>query len=225
MFSYDIDTSWMLLFEEESQKQYYKNILQTLQTDTQNWIQIYPPVWKIFQAFKNTAFDEVKVIILGQDPYHKEWQAHWLSFSVPKNIKIPPSLRNIMKELQTDLNQNISLSWDLTSWSKQWVLLLNSILTVQSGKPWSHAKIWWEVFTDTIIKNLSDKKEHLVFILWWNYAKSKKSLIDTSKHCIITSAHPSPLSAYNGFFGSQPFTKTNTYLLQHNKQPIEWNIF
>lgn len=184
---------------------------------------IYPSMYDIFNAFKLTPFSKVKVVILGQDPYHGEGQAMGLSFSVPKNKELPPSLKNIYKELKDDLGVNPPDSGDLTAWAKQGVLLLNTVLTVRAGMANSHAGKGWEILTDDVIKKISGGRKNVVFILWGNNARSKKSLIDKSKHLILESAHPSPLSAYNGFFNSKPFSKTNTYLSARGIEPIDWS--
>ena len=184
---------------------------------------IYPSMYDIFNAFKLTPFSKVKVVILGQDPYHGEGQAMGLSFSVPKNKELPPSLKNIYKELKDDLGVNPPDSGDLTAWAKQGVLLLNTVLTVRAGMANSHAGKGWEILTDDVIKKISGGRKNVVFILWGNNARSKKSLIDKSKHLSLESAHPSPLSAYNGFFNSKPFSKTNTYLSARGIEPIDWS--
>lgn len=185
---------------------------------------IFPPGDLIFQALQFTDIDQVKVVILGQDPYHGPGQAHGLSFSVPAGERLPPSLRNIYKELATDTGTPIAKSGNLASWATQGVLLLNAVLTVESGLAGSHAGKGWEDITDCIIKAVSDRCNGIVFILWGNYALKKKSLIDTKKHHIITSVHPSPLSASRGFFGSKPFSKTNAYLKSQGKTPIDWQL-
>jgi uracil-DNA glycosylase len=171
-----------------------------------------------------TPFDKVKVVILGQDPYHGPGQANGLCFSVNKEIPLPPSLKNIFKELHADIGINIPKYGDLSAWAEQGVLLLNSVLTVRANQPASHQNKGWENFTDTIIRTLSQKKEHLIFILWGSFAKSKKSLIDSNLHCILEAAHPSPFSAHSGFFGCNHFSKANAYLKENNKVPIDWNL-
>lgn len=186
--------------------------------------QIYPPQASIFTAFDLTPFDAVKVVIIGQDPYHGAGQAHGLSFSVPQGVRIPPSLRNIFKELVSDIGCPIPLHGNLESWARQGVLLLNSCLTVEDGKAGSHQKIGWEAFTDAAIRQLAITHDHLVFILWGRKAAEKGNAIDASRHLIINAAHPSPLSAHNGFFGSRPFSRTNSYLQAHGKAAINWNI-
>lgn len=185
---------------------------------------IYPPKNYIFNAFKKTSYNEVKVVIVGQDPYHGINEAHGLSFSVQEGIKLPPSLQNIYKELYNDLNIVPSQSGDLTKWAEEGVLLLNSTLTVIKDKANSHKDIGWTIFTDYIIKLVNLKEQPVVFILWGNYARSKKSLITNEHHLIIESSHPSPFSAYNGFFGSKPFSKTNKFLTKNNLKPINWQL-
>lgn len=185
---------------------------------------VFPPYEEIFKALTLTPFEKIKVVILGQDPYHGEGEANGLAFSVNKGIKLPPSLRNIFKELKDDVGVDTPNHGDLSSWAKQGVLLLNSILTVEKDKPASHRNIGWEEYTDSIIKEISNKKEHTVFILWGNYAQSKEYLIDTNRHLVIKSTHPSPFSARKGFFGSKPFSRTNEYLSKHGIPIIDWNI-
>lgn len=219
-----IENSWFEVLKWEFEKDYFKEIKQKLIDDANAWIKIFPPFPLIFNAFEKTPFDKLKVVILWQDPYHWENEAHWLSFSVLEWVKTPPSLRNIFKEIKSDLEIDIIWKTNLEKWTKQWVLLLNAVLTVQADKPASHSKIWWENFTDATIKNISDKKEWIIFILWWNFAKSKKNLIDTKKHFIIESAHPSPFSANNWFFWSRPFSKTNEILQKNWKNPINWAL-
>lgn len=185
---------------------------------------IYPSMYDIFNAFKFTPYDKLKAVILGQDPYHEEGQAHGLSFSVNKGIKIPPSLVNIYKELYNDLGIPPHEDGYLKKWAEQGVLLLNTVLTVRQGLANSHKGKGWEWFTDSVIKVVNEKETPVVFILWGANARSKKSLIDTSKHYVIESAHPSPLSCYNGFFGSKPFSKTNDFLISRGMQPIDWDL-
>ncbi len=185
---------------------------------------IYPEEKNIFNAFKLTPYNEVKVIILGQDPYHGEGEAHGLSFSVQKGKKIPPSLKNIYKELYTDLNIAPKKHGDLTNWAKEGVLLLNTVLTVQKDLAASHKKLGWDLLTDYVIKVLNKKENPIVFILWGNMAKAKQKFINNPKHLVITSAHPSPFSAYSGFFGSRPFSKTNNFLKKNNIKEIDWSL-
>jgi len=185
---------------------------------------IYPPKEDIFKALKLTPFRSIKVVILGQDPYHGFNQANGLAFSVNKLVKIPPSLRNIYKELNSDLNIEIPNHGDLTKWAKEGVLLLNSILTVEKDKPASHRNIGWEQYTDSLISQISKEKEHVVYILWGKYAQSKIPLVDQTKHLVISSPHPSPFSARKGFFGSRPFSKTNSWLKENHIKEIDWRV-
>ena len=185
---------------------------------------IYPPKEDIFAALKNTSYKDVKVVIVGQDPYHGEGEAMGLSFSVPNGIKLPPSLKNIYKELEDDLGIKPVNSGDLTKWTKEGVLLLNATLTVVKDTPNSHSKLGWDKFTDYVIKKLNARKEPLVFILWGNFARGKKQYITNPKHLVIESPHPSPFSARTGFFGSKPFSKTNEFLTKNNIKPIDWDL-
>ena len=219
----NIDESWTTLLAQEFKQSYFQK-LNTFISDEKKNYSIFPPEHKIFEAFKRLPFHQVKVVILGQDPYHGEGQAHGLSFSVPLETKIPPSLKNIYKELSSDVNTPIPTHGNLEKWADQGVFLLNATLTVRANEAGTHQKKGWENFTDSIIQNLSEKRENLVFILWGNYAHKKETLINASKHCILKSAHPSPLSAYNGFWQSKPFSKANTYLTQHNIAPIDWKL-
>jgi len=220
----DIEESRKNILDDEFSKPYFPKIKEFLQWEINAWYTIYPKWKDIFNAFNLTPFDQVKVVILWQDPYHWEWEAHWLSFSVPKWIKIPPSLRNIFKELKSDLNIDPPESWNLEKWAKQWVLLLNAWLTVRKDTPNSHKDAGWHIFTDAVIKKLSDEKEGLVFILWWAFAQQKEALIDTDKHFIIKSAHPSPFSADRGFFWSRPFSTCNEMLESIWRDPIDWDL-
>lgn len=185
---------------------------------------VYPPREKVFSAFKLTPFKDVKVVILGQDPYHGEGQAHGVSFSVLPGVKLPPSLQNIYKEIETDTGTKMGNSGCLVPWARQGVFLLNSVLSVKAGTPASHKDLGWQWFTDEVIKKLSSRQEPVVFLLWGNYAISKKNLIDTNRHLVLTAAHPSPFSAYSGFFGCKHFSKTNDFLKNNNKEPIDWKI-
>ena len=214
---------WSTYLDGISEKDYFQNLLGFLNRQTQLSKTIYPPKGSWFKAFEHSSYVNTKVVILGQDPYHGEGQAEGMSFSVPEGIKIPPSLRNIYKELASDLNINTPEHGHLASWAKQGVLLLNSVLTVEKNNPASHANQGWEVFTDTVIKLLSDKKQHLVFLLWGAYAGKKVQLINPEKHLILTAPHPSPFSAHRGFFGCRHFSKTNDYLLSSNQRPIKWS--
>jgi len=205
-----------------SEEDYFQNLLSFLNNQAQLSKTIYPPRGSWFKAFEHSSFANTKVIILGQDPYHGDGQAEGLSFSVPEGVRVPPSLKNIYKELASDLNINTPEHGHLASWAKQGVLLLNSVLTVAKNNPASHANQGWEVFTDHVISLLSDKKQHLVFLLWGAYAGKKTELIDSEKHLILTAPHPSPFSAHKGFFGCQHFSQANDYLISTNQQPIEW---
>ncbi|MCF4964830.1 MULTISPECIES: uracil-DNA glycosylase [unclassified Streptococcus] len=212
-------SSWHQLLKEQLPEGYFKQINQFLDQVYASGT-IYPPREKVFQALKTTNLEEVKVVILGQDPYHGPGQAQGLSFSVPDDIPAPPSLQNILKELLEDVG--VKTSHDLTPWAEQGVLLLNACLTVPAGQANGHAGLIWEEFTDAVIRLVSQEEEHVVFILWGAYARKKKSLIDASKHLIIESAHPSPLSAYRGFFDSRPFSRANAYLTEMGREPIDW---
>lgn len=222
----ELEASWLAVLEDEFGKEYMLKLKQFLKEEKQSGKTIYPKSADIFAAFTKTPFDKVKVVILGQDPYHGPNQAHGLSFSVQKGVRTPPSLQNIYKELSTDIpGFIIPNTGDLTEWAEQGVLLLNATLTVQAANAGSHQKKGWEKFTDTVIKTISDKKKGVVFILWGAYAQSKAVLIDESKHLIIKSTHPSPLAvSHGGFFGSKPFSKTNNYLQQQGEKPIDWQI-
>lgn len=219
----NIHQSWQSWFEEETQKSYFQDIMQFLELEKSNNKIIYPPENLIYNAFSLTPLETVKVVILGQDPYHRPNQAMGLSFSVPRSEKIPPSLRNIYKEIHRSLDLPIPEHGDLTSWAKQGVLMLNAMLTVEAGRAGSHRKIGWEHFTDAIISKLSERKENLVFMLWGNFARKKKSLIDENKHCILESAHPSPL-ARNQFHGNNHFIEANAYLTLYGKKNILWQV-
>ena len=216
-------SGWSDYLNPEKDKHYFKALDSYLKSKKN--LNIYPPKDSWFKALEYSSFDKTKVIILGQDPYHQEGQAEGLSFSVPKGIVIPPSLRNIFKELQSD---DVSFSkpehGNLVSWANQGVLLLNSVLTVEQNSPASHANKGWENFTDKVIQILSSNKTNLVFILWGAYANKKSELIDSSKHLILSAPHPSPFSAYKGFFGSRHFSKTNNYLESTNQEAIDWSI-
>ena len=219
MIGNDWDQKLSIVWNSDGFKLFIENIYKLYSNKS-----IYPPKDLIFDAFKNTKYIDTKVVIIGQDPYHGDKEANGLSFSVAKNIKIPPSLKNIYKELNADLGVKIPDHGDLSSWSKEGVLLLNSVLTVEKNKPASHRNIGWELFTDYVIKVLNNKETPVVFILWGNYARSKKRFITSNKHLIIESPHPSPFSAYNGFFGSKPFSRTNEFLKKNNLSEINWEI-
>ena len=215
--------NWQSIIKEESSKDYFKQITYFVQEDSKQH-KIYPPHKDIFNAFKYCPFDKVKVVCLGQDPYHNPGEAHGLSFSVLPGVKLPPSLQNIFKELKNDLNIAAPNHGCLTSWAEQGVLLLNSFLTVRQNQPGSHQNIGWHIFTDKIISLLNNKNTPTVFVLWGNFAKKKKGLITNPAHLIIEGVHPSPLSAYSGFFGSKPFSKINNFLIENNIDPINWEI-
>lgn len=219
-----IEPSWKEVLKEEFKKPYFQQIVQHLKTEKEQGKTIYPPGSLIFHAFEATPFDKVKVVILGQDPYHGPGQAHGLSFSVQKGVPPPPSLVNIFKELHDDVGIPIPKDGYLEKWAQQGVLLLNASLTVRASEPMSHAKIGWHHFTDAAIQAVSEQREHVVFILWGRFAQEKKALIDTKKHLVLTSAHPSPLSAKSGFFGNHFFSKTNAYLMKHGEDPIDWAL-
>ncbi len=219
-----IEASWKAELKEEFSKPYFEDIATFLKAEKAAGKTVYPPGPYIFNAFNTTPFDEVKVVILGQDPYHGPGQAHGLSFSVPPGVPPPPSLVNIFKELHTDLNLPIPNHGYLEKWAKQGVLLLNASLTVEAHKPMSHSKIGWHHFTDDVIRILSKDKDHVVFMLWGGFAKSKAELIDKDKHLILTAAHPSPLSAHNGFFGCRHFSKANFWLKQKGIEQVDWSL-
>ena len=217
-----LGNDWDDLLKDEFQKDYYLEIRKFLKSEyfTKS---IFPPMHDIFNALKYTPFENTKVVILGQDPYHEPGQAHGLSFSVKKGVKIPPSLVNIYKELHDDIGMNIPSHGELTSWAKQGVLLLNATLTVRQGQANSHQKIGWATFTDNVIKLLNDSKRPIVFLLWGGNARGKKAYITGKHHLVLESVHPSPLSAYNGFFGCKHFSKANKFLEQSGQVPINWN--
>jgi uracil-DNA glycosylase len=219
-----IEESWKEALQEEFGKEYFNQLISFLKQEKAAGNIIFPPGPKIFEAFTLTPLHEAKVVILGQDPYHGPGQAMGLCFSVPDGIQLPPSLQNIFKEMKSDLGINQPPCGDLTKWARQGVFLLNAILTVRKASAASHQNRGWEQFTDAVIKTISDKKENVVFILWGNYAGSKQKLIDSSKHHIIKSPHPSPLSAYSGFFGSKPFSKTNEFLESKGLMPVDWSL-
>jgi len=219
-----IESSWKKILISEFQSEYFRK-LKTFLVEEKQQSTIFPPSQLIFSAFNQTPFDQVKVVVLGQDPYHGEGQAHGLCFSVPNGITPPPSLKNIFKELASDINCPIPQHGNLEKWAKEGVLLINASLTVRAHQAGSHQKKGWEQFTDAVIKTLSDHKSKLVFILWGNYAQEKTKLIDESKHLIIKAVHPSPLSANRGgFFGTKPFSKTNLFLESKGLKPINWTL-
>jgi uracil-DNA glycosylase len=217
-----IEPSWMNVLKEEFSKPYFKQLVLHLKTEKQLGKTIYPAGRFIFNAFDATPFQNVKVVILGQDPYHGPGQAHGLSFSVPAGVTLPPSLLNIFKELQSDIGLSMPSQGDLTHWAQRGVFLLNASLTVRQGEPMSHAQIGWATFTDTVISLLSEKREKLVFMLWGKFAKEKTVLIDEKKHLVLKAAHPSPLSAHQGFLGCRHFSEANQYLVKNGIDPIDW---
>lgn len=219
-----MENSWKEALAPLFARPYFAQIVTHIKTEKALNRTIYPKGNLIFNAFEQCSFDQVKVVILGQDPYHNPGQAMGLSFSVPDGIKPPPSLMNIYKELHADIGIPIPTTGNLTHWAKQGVLLLNAVLTVRANEPASHAKVGWMQFTDDVIQLLSDQKKQLVFILWGNFAAQKQVLIDATKHKILRAAHPSPLSAHNGFWGCKHFSATNEYLVQHQIQPIDWHL-
>lgn len=223
MSNIKIEESWKKVLQHEFQQPYFQALAAHLKKEKTAGKTIYPPGSLIFNAFDTTPFDKVKVVILGQDPYHNPNEAMGLSFSVPRGIRIPPSLRNIYKELHSDLGVPVAGHGDLTHWAEQGVLLLNAFLTVEKNKPRSHQKIGWENFTDAVIKVLSNERENLVFMLWGGFARKKKTLIDSSKHLILEAAHPSPLAG-GAYFGSKHFSQANDYLQKHNQQTINWSL-
>ncbi len=216
-----IEESWKRELEAEFSKPYFLKLVGQLHSEKAAGVVIYPPGPLIFNAFALTPFDKVRVVILGQDPYHGYGQAEGLSFSVPHGVAAPPSLKNIYREISDDLSVSFTKDGSLRGWAEQGVFLLNASLTVRAGQAASHSGIGWSQFTDEVIRILSDKKDHLVFLLWGNYAKSKKELIDTSRHLVLEAAHPSPL-ARGAFFGCRHFSRTNDYLVSHGLPPIDW---
>jgi uracil-DNA glycosylase len=218
-----IHESWKRVLKDEFESPYFAKLAQFVRNAYAQGV-VYPPGRLIFEAFNRTPFDKVKVVILGQDPYHGVGQAHGLAFSVPNGIQPPPSLQNIFKELHTDIGMPIPRNGNLEKWADEGVLLLNASLTVRANMAASHAKIGWQQFTDAAIRALSEKKEHLVFMLWGNYAIAKEGLIDHSKHLILKTVHPSPLSASRGFFGCRHFSQANQYLINNGIAPIKWDV-
>ena len=218
-----LHSEWKAFLKEELNSNNFQAIISALEIERKIHT-VFPENEMIFNAFNFTTPSNIKVVILGQDPYHGKGQAHGLSFSVPNDVKIPPSLRNIFKELQSDLNLTISQNGNLNTWAEQGVLLLNSTLTVREKKAGSHQKLGWELFTDSIIKKISDKKKGIIFLLWGAFAQKKTVLINTRKHHILATTHPSPFSAYRGFLGCKHFSKTNKILLNNNQKPINWKL-
>ena len=219
-----IEASWKDILQDEFNKPYFGQIVLHLKTEKTQGKIIYPPGPNIFNAFNTTPFDKIKIVLLGQDPYHGAGQAHGLCFSVQNGVPPPPSLVNIFKELFADTGVKIPGHGNLTRWAEQGVFLLNASLTVRAGEPMSHAKIGWATFTDTVIKKISEGKEHVVFMLWGKFAQEKRVLINESKHLILRTVHPSPLSANAGFFGSRHFSKANAYLMSKGIDPVDWSL-
>ncbi|GAA4459174.1 uracil-DNA glycosylase [Rurimicrobium arvi] len=224
MAAVKIEESWKEQLAKEFEDPYFAQLSAFLKQEKQAGKTIYPAGPDIFRAFNTTPFDKVSVVLLGQDPYHNPGQAHGLSFSVPQGVPPPPSLVNIFKELHQDTGMPVPRSGDLTPWAEQGVLLLNAALTVEAHKANSHANIGWHRFTDAVIHAVAEKRKNIVFLLWGRFAQSKAAFIDPQQHLILKAAHPSPLSAHNGFFGCRHFSKTNEYLAHHNKKPIDWNL-
>tara|TARA_R110002020_G_scaffold245069_1_gene458732 strand:- start:1462 stop:2124 length:663 start_codon:yes stop_codon:yes gene_type:complete len=216
-----IEPSWKSALDYLFEKKYFKDLVSFVK-DEYATTKVYPPGKEIFNAFNHTPIDSVKVVILGQDPYHGPGQAHGLSFSVKPGVPFPPSLQNIFKEIETDLGKPMPSNGDLTRWAEQGVFLLNATLTVRAHQAASHQKKGWEEFTDEVIRKISDSREHVVFMLWGSYAQKKSILVDSSKHLVLKAPHPSPLSSYRGFFGCQHFSKANNYLISNGMKPIDW---
>lgn len=218
-----IEQSWKDALAGEFEKPYFASLVRFLREEKAAGKKIFPPGGQIFHAFELTPVSQLKVVILGQDPYHGLGQAHGLSFSVPEGVPAPPSLKNIFKEIESDMGVNMSGYPNLEKWARQGVLLLNAVLTVRSGEAASHSKIGWEEFTDAVIRYISDNCEGVVFMLWGNFARSKSGLIDRTRHCVLEAAHPSPL-ARGAFFGCRHFSRANRYLASCGKQPIDWQL-
>ncbi len=216
-----LESSWQKALADQFSQPYFLKLSAEIENSYKQG-PVFPAKEGVYKAFHLCPLSEVKVVVLGQDPYHGDGQAHGLAFSVPDGIKIPPSLRNIYKELESDLGIPPRLSGNLEGWAKQGVLLLNSTLTVLPGQPGSHQGLGWETFTDAVIKTISTERQHVVFILWGKYAEAKGRLIDQNKHLVLNAPHPSPFSAYTGFFGCRHFSQANEYLRKHNQQPIDW---
>ena len=223
MSNVKMEESWKQVLKEEFEKPYFQELVSFLKNARSAGTIFYPPGPLIFNAFNTTPFEAVKVVVIGQDPYHNPGEAMGLSFSVPSGVRVPPSLKNIYKELYTDLGIPIATHGDLTSWAQQGVFLLNAMLTVEHRKAGSHRKIGWQSFTDAVIRKLSDQRTGLVFMLWGNFAKAKSSLIDQSRHLVLKAAHPSPLAG-GAFFGNRHFSTSNQYLKENGKEPINWKL-
>ncbi|MDP2549424.1 uracil-DNA glycosylase [Oceanobacter sp. 4_MG-2023] len=219
-----LDSSWQQVLGDELNQPYMRQLREFLAMEKAAGKVIFPPGPFIFNAFNHTPFEQVRVVIIGQDPYHGPGQAHGLSFSVQSGTRIPPSLANIFKEMEADLGIRMSGSGDLTPWADQGVLLLNATLTVEQARAGSHQKKGWERFTDTVIQRLNEQRDGLVFVLWGSYAQKKGAMIDQNKHLVLKSVHPSPLSAHRGFFGQKPFSRINQYLVSRGQPPIQWQL-
>ena len=219
-----IEESWKVILKPEFSKPYFQQAVTSIKVEKSQGKTVYPPGPLIFNAFDNTPFSKVKVVLLGQDPYHGYGQAHGLSFSVPDGITPPPSLINIFKELHNDIGMPVPKTGNLTRWAQQGVLLLNAVLTVRANEPASHSKIGWMDFTNAVIGKVSEEKEGVVFLLWGKFAHEKQALIDETKHLVLKAAHPSPFSADKGFFGCRHFSKTNNYLVKQGADPIDWHL-
>ena len=219
-----INETWKKVLKSEFSRPYFLEIVNFLRTEKMAGKTIFPPGGLIFNAFNKTPFDKVKLVLIGQDPYHGHGQAHGLSFSVQNGVVPPPSLMNIYKELQSDLGCKIPTHGNLTHWAEQGLLLLNASLTVRANEPMSHSKMGWTNFTDAVIRKISEEKEHVVFLLWGKFAQEKQALIDETKHLVLKAAHPSPYSANNGFFGCKHFSKANEWLVRHGIDPIDWSL-
>ncbi len=219
-----IESSWKEALKDEFNQPYFEQAVTHIKTEKAQGKIIYPPGPGIFNAFNTTPLDHIKVVILGQDPYHGPGQAHGLCFSVPNGVPPPPSLVNIFKEMHDDIGVPVPAQGNLTHWAQQGVFLLNASLTVRAGEPMSHSKIGWAPFTDQVIKKISDKKDHVVFLLWGKFAQEKRALINESKHLVLRAAHPSPLSAHAGFFGCRHFSKANDWLVSKGIDPVDWKL-
>lgn len=224
MSQVQIEESWKEVLHDEFEKPYFQGLAAFLRAEKAAGKTIYPPGPLIFNAFNTTPFQRVKVVILGQDPYHNPGEAMGLCFSVPKGVRLPPSLRNIYQEINNDLGLPVPSHGDLTAWAESGVFLLNAMLTVEKNTPASHQQIGWQDFTDAVIRKLSENREHLVFLLWGNFARKKKDLIDTSRHLTLEAAHPSPFSANGGFFGCRHFSKADKYLEEHGMEAVDWRV-
>ncbi len=218
----EIESSWKKVLRDEFEMPYFIELFKKVREAYTTGLPVYPPPKAVFHAFELCPFNSVKVVILGQDPYHGAGQAHGLCFSVQDGVRVPPSLQNIYKEIKGDIGTDVPTNGDLDRWAKQGVLLLNSVLTVEAGKPASHQGLGWEQFTDAVIQKISNEKKHVVFLLWGKYAHDKGARIDTFKHLVLKAPHPSPFSAHTGFLGCKHFSKTNEYLMKHEQKHITW---